>query len=74
MLKCENCNGTGFRYKAIDCPSCGGSGLMDTGGTCILCSGYGDYQTDEKARCWECNGKGFRDWVDEIRRPLFEMS
>ena len=33
------------------------------------CSGFGLVEYD---RCDSCNGKGYRDWVDKIRKPKEE--
>jgi DnaJ-class molecular chaperone len=72
--KCSVCSGVGFGVPP--CSRCNGIGdipLYDRYGEvvgyigCTLCNGDG---SGEQEDCKSCNGKGFRDWVDEIRRPI----
>lgn len=69
MIKCKKCHGTGEDYIRKSCPVCKGTGGYDEGVHCFNCLGWG-YIGHFKTRCVECNGKGYRDWIDKIRRPV----
>lgn len=53
-MSCSACQGIGFIEYHEKCKNCKGSGLVN------IC----------KDSCGFCNGKGYRDWIDEIRRPI----
>ena len=72
--------------KIIECTKCKGVGVIETKKNCTICNGTGNDPKRSGVRCancigWgvigyfypmceDCNGKGYRDWVDEMRRPL----
>ena len=67
---CKKCFGTGKVERDVECPTCLNTGLIggDENKQCE-CSGFGLVEYD---RCDSCNGKGYRDWVDKIRKPKEE--
>jgi len=71
IVECDKCRGFGVIEMQRDCPICGGSGMNinERGTKCPNCIGWG-YIGYFYLSCENCNGKGYRDWVDEIRRPL----
>lgn len=69
--KCTKCNGSGI-VCSDPCPQCNGTGTdpKKPGVRCWMCMGWGIIKIHFLTRCENCNGKGFRDWVDNIRRPV----
>jgi len=73
---CPMCNGIGFSVnKNFLCYQCGGSGNLrhiktDCDQVCDVCNGTGLAINNDTLRCKYCNGKGYRDWIDEMVRPF----
>ncbi len=67
--QCKKCYGTGEDYIRKSCPVCEGTGSNKDGTRCYNCIGWG-YIGHFKTRCDKCNGKGYRDWIDIIRRSI----
>ncbi len=69
--ECSKCKGSGWIVHY--CPKCKGSGRedLDKGrdvmNLCWCCHGDGIIGNAE--RCKNCNGKGYIDWIDKMRRP-----
>jgi len=70
-----------MKNRIFVCPICHGMGTIDSLVACnvddskrhllnCICMGLGF--VGKKSMCNSCNGKGFRDWIDDVRRPLKE--
>ncbi len=68
--KCFECNGTGHIPYDFLCYNCGSNGFIKNHKTntytCVRCLCTGDVPSEQ---CPCCSGKGYRDWIDKIRRP-----
>jgi RecJ-like exonuclease len=69
IVECTKCRGFGVIEIRKECPVCKGTGSKERGIRCANCIGWG-YIGLFYPPCEDCNGKGFRDWIDEIRRPV----
>ena len=69
IVECTKCGGFGVIEIRKECPVCKGTGSKERGIRCANCIGWG-YIGLFYPPCEDCNGKGFRDWIDEIRRPV----
>jgi len=63
---CPLCYGTKEIIKKIK--PCDGSNLKPQHPHYCLCRGIGYYY--KTIQCPSCDGKGYRDWIDVIRRPI----
>jgi len=59
MIKCPNCDGTGYveLTELIPCAACEGDGNL-MGGPCRECCGSGYLHSASKVVCDLCNGAG----------------
>jgi DnaJ-class molecular chaperone len=70
--ECSKCKGSGWIVHY--CPKCKGSGREDVNkgrevmNLCYYC--HGDGTIGNSKRCKNCSGKGYLDWIDQIRRPV----
>jgi hypothetical protein len=67
--KCDLCDGFGLHVEY--CTHCNGAGYLGTSyediRVCNKCAGSG--LKNKSVECEGCNGKGYKDWIDQIRRP-----
>ncbi|MEN6291208.1 MAG: hypothetical protein ABFD07_04215 [Methanobacterium sp.] len=61
------CNGNKVIIEKTNCPTCNGAGFTNYS-RCPQCLGDKYTSFHIKHICDKCNGKGYRDWIDEIRR------
>ena len=68
-----------MKTRVFVCPVCHGMGILDVLVECdhdtrprhsLVCACMGLGFVSKKNKCYTCDGKGYRDWVDDIRRPL----
>ena len=68
--KCSKCKGTGETGSfQKQCHICNGTGKNEEGTRCYNCIGWG-FVGWVIIKCEACKGKGYRDWIDRIRRPI----
>ena len=69
------------RKKKVPCPICERRNKLIKLKICDKCS-YDIYDLDGQKMCLNCainkictscDGKGYRDWIDEMRRPLTRL-
>jgi DnaJ-class molecular chaperone len=65
--ECSYCRGFGWENTQDICKACNGYGNTRKG-VCRKCGGTGGVRI-YNIICPMCNGKGTRDWIDEMRRP-----
>jgi hypothetical protein len=68
-----------MKKKKVPCPICERRKKLYKANICDVCQPpEGHFEKDcthcqIENPCSSCGGKGFRDWVDEMRRPLTRL-